>query len=94
MLLYLLAVALLGRVCHIHAKAVFAHFMVSNAVNYSVSDWEDDIKLAASSHITAFTLNMAYNQDGNAEGVADAFIAAANQGFQLFFSFNYAGNGA
>lgn len=63
-------------------------------MNYTVSDWEDDMKLAKDTSITAFALNMAYNQAGNAEGVADAFTAAANQGFQLFFSFDYAGNGA
>lgn len=36
---------------------------------------------------------MASSQAGNAEVVAAAFTAAANKHFQLFFSFDYAGNG-
>jgi hypothetical protein len=78
---------------HATAKAVFAHFMVSNAANFSVSDWESDISRAQAAHIQAFALNIAYNQDSDPQ-LANAFRAANNLGFELFFSFDYAGNGA
>ncbi|KAH8821326.1 glycoside hydrolase family 71 protein, partial [Xylogone sp. PMI_703] len=86
-----LAVLLLGA-SHVSAKAVFAHFMVSNAANYSVGDWEDEIQLAQDAHIDAFALNIAFNQDNDPQ-IANSFTAANNLGFQLFFSFDYAGNG-
>ncbi|KAI9154906.1 Glucan endo-1,3-alpha-glucosidase agn1 [Paramyrothecium foliicola] len=65
---------------------------VSNAVNYTQADWANEIKLAQEAHIDAFALNMAYNQ-GEAPQLKDAFAAASGTGFQLFFSFDYAGNG-
>ena len=57
-----------------------------------MSDWESDIELAQTSLIQAFALNIAYNQS-NGPQIANAFTAANNLGFQLFFSFNFAGNG-
>ncbi|KAH8421671.1 Glycoside hydrolase [Colletotrichum scovillei] len=74
------------------AKAVFAHFMVSNAQNYTLSDWADEIKLAQAAHIDAFALNTAYDQ-GDGPQYDLAFSAASSAGFKLFFSFDYAGNG-
>ncbi|KAI3118779.1 CAZyme family GH71 [Penicillium roqueforti] len=73
----LLAVALLGH-CQVQAAAVFAHFMLMNAENYTVTDWQTDIQAALDAHINAFALNMA---------------AAYDKHFLLFFSFDYAGNG-
>ena len=49
--------------------------------------------LAIEAHIDAFALNIAANQSMNTASVANAFLAAENVGFCLFFSFDYAGNG-
>ncbi|PYH42396.1 glycoside hydrolase family 71 protein, partial [Aspergillus saccharolyticus JOP 1030-1] len=76
-----------------NAKAVFAHFMVTNSQNYTASDWESDMKLAQDAHIDAFTLNMAWQDSTNDNSVEAAFDAADSVGFKLFFSFDYAGNG-
>ena len=61
-------------------------------MNFAVSDWEDEINLAQNAHIQAFALNIAYNQNNDPQ-ISNAFTAANAQGFQLFFSFDYAGNG-
>lgn len=66
---------------------------MSNAQNYTASDWADEIRLAQAAHIDAFALNTAFNQ-GDGPQYDLAFSAAAAAGFQLFFSFDYAGNGA
>ncbi|KAM0324575.1 hypothetical protein ACHAQA_007960 [Verticillium albo-atrum] len=84
--------AVLLGAAQVQAKAAFAHFMVSNAVNYTEADWASEIKLAQEAHIDAFALNMAYNQ-GETQQLKDAFSAASGTTFQLFFSFDYAGNG-
>ncbi|OGM50849.1 hypothetical protein ABOM_000547, partial [Aspergillus bombycis] len=76
-----------------YARAVFAHFMVGNTERYEVSDWKHDITLAQEAHIDAFALNMAHNEATNERSVRNAFQAAESLGFQLFFSFDYAGNG-
>ncbi|KAF7857093.1 uncharacterized protein EAF02_011326 [Botrytis sinoallii] len=86
------AVALQWVVCA-QAKAAFAHFMVTNSQNYTAADWSGDISLAQAAHIDAFALNMAYDDPVNSAGVAAAFVAADSAGFNLFFSFDYAGNG-
>ncbi|RAH85751.1 hypothetical protein BO86DRAFT_376076 [Aspergillus japonicus CBS 114.51] len=78
----------------VHARAVFAHFMVTNSENYTLTDWEKDMKLAQSAHIDTFALNMAYLDKANDASVAMAFTAANTVGFKLLFSFDYAGNGA
>ncbi|POS71414.1 alpha-1,3-glucanase [Diaporthe helianthi] len=67
--------------------------MVSNAQNYTALDWADEIRLAQAAHIDAFALNTAFNQ-GDGPQYDLAFAAAAAAGFQLFVSFDYAGNGA
>ena len=66
---------------------------VSNAGNFSISDWESDIKLAQDAHIDAFALNIAYNDPVNSAQISNAFSAAGDLDFKLFFSFDYAGNG-
>ncbi|KAJ8099511.1 glycoside hydrolase [Lipomyces tetrasporus] len=91
-LLIFLAIFLVGP-CQVQAKAVFAHFMVGNAANYSISNWENDISLAQPAHIDAFALNIAYNDPTSADSLLNAFYAANSLGFKLFLSFDYAGNG-
>lgn len=50
--------------------------------------------LAQAAHLDAFALNIANGDENNAASVAKAFSAAEAVGFQLFFSFDYAGGGA
>ncbi|KAJ5907801.1 carbohydrate-binding module family 24 protein [Penicillium taxi] len=76
------------------ARAVFAHFMVSNTEGYPISEWEYHMNLALDAHIDAFALNIANGETTNLISLERAFQAAENVGFQLFFSFDYAGNGA
>ncbi|RAK76374.1 glycoside hydrolase family 71 protein [Aspergillus fijiensis CBS 313.89] len=66
---------------------------VSNTEGYSVADWESEMTLAVEARIDAFALNIAAAQSVNTDSVANAFLAAENVGFSLFFSFDYAGNG-
>ncbi|KAM7210667.1 Mutanase [Rhypophila decipiens] len=73
------------------AKAVFAHFMVGNANNYTLSDWETDIELAQAAHIDAFAMNIAYGDRTIYATLELGFQAAASKGFKMFFSFDYAG---
>lgn len=76
------------------AKAVFAHFMIGNTAQYTVTDFVYDMQLAQQAHIDGFALNMAYLDDANDKSVPLAFEAATQvPGFKLFFSFDYAGNG-
>ena len=49
---------------------------------------------ATSAGIDAFALNIAYNDGVNDDALPKAFKAAESTGFKLFFSFDYAGNGA
>jgi hypothetical protein len=67
---------------------------VTNSQNYTAADWSDEISKAQSAHISAFALNMARDDPANDAGINGAFEAAAGTGFQMFFSFDYAGNGA
>ncbi|RLL93056.1 hypothetical protein CFD26_100639 [Aspergillus turcosus] len=67
--------------------------MVSNTDGYTVDDWEAEMTLAIEAKIDAFALNIAAGQSVNLAQVGNAFLAAENVGFYLFFSFNYAGNG-
>ncbi|KAJ5175656.1 uncharacterized protein N7482_001533 [Penicillium canariense] len=87
-------VLLLLGACQVHGKAVFAHFMVSNSENYTESDWANDFTLALDAHIDAFAMNMAYGDPVNSAALPVAFTVADSLGFRLFFSFDYAGNGA
>jgi hypothetical protein len=67
---------------------------VGNCKSWETSNWEADIKLAQQAHIDAFALNIAADEANNAASIAKAFEAAESLGFKLFFSFDYAGNGA
>lgn len=49
---------------------------------------------AITANIDAFVLNMATGSPIIAEQLLNAFAAAKSMGFKLFFSFDYAGNGA
>ncbi|KAK3683003.1 glycosyl hydrolase family 71-domain-containing protein [Podospora appendiculata] len=49
--------------------------------------------LAKDANITAFALNIGYNDSMNSVSVGRAFAAADNKGFQLFFSFDNATHG-
>ncbi|TGO10087.1 hypothetical protein BTUL_0144g00010 [Botrytis tulipae] len=104
-----LGLALLAWAFHAQSKAVFAHFMVRRAPRYPAStyfcevgntpsftqaDWATNIALAKSVHIDAFALNMAQGDSTNDAQIPLAFAAAEASGFSLFFSFDYAGNGA
>jgi hypothetical protein len=66
---------------------------VGNVNSWTISDWQRDIRLAQDSHIDAFALNIA-NNGGYASQIANAFSAANSLGFKLFFSFDYAAQGA
>ncbi|KAF4215598.1 hypothetical protein CNMCM6457_005781 [Aspergillus fumigatiaffinis] len=87
----LLVVALLWPY-QVRAAAVFAHFMLMNAENYTLADWQTDIQAAQDARIDAFALNMAVDSRV-AEILPTAFQAAHDKHFSLFFSFDYAGNG-
>ncbi|PYI03726.1 alpha-1,3-glucanase/mutanase [Aspergillus sclerotiicarbonarius CBS 121057] len=76
------------------ARAVFAHFMVSNTLDYTVDDWQDEMLLALDAKLDAFAMNIAVGDATNTQSLENAFAAAVNTGFSLFFSFDYAGNGA
>ncbi|KAJ6006733.1 carbohydrate-binding module family 24 protein [Penicillium sp. IBT 35674x] len=89
-----LAIATCILLRQVQARAVFAHFMVSNTAGYEVSDWEDHMTAANDAHIDAFALNIANGEDTTDTSLGNAFLAAENIGFKLFFSFDYAGNGA
>ncbi|KAI8282938.1 Mutanase [Colletotrichum sp. SAR11_240] len=82
---------LLAAVAQVQAAAVIAHFMLINTKNYTMSDFEDDFKLAKEAHIDAFALNMGMTDPHTAEALDVAFTAAAKVGFHLLFSFDYMG---
>ncbi|KAK3497175.1 glycoside hydrolase [Neurospora hispaniola] len=71
------------------AKEVFAHFIVGNARYYDLPDWQDDIRLAQKASIDGFVLNIASQDESNANSLANAFRAANAANFKLFFSFDY-----
>jgi len=52
------------------------------------------LSAAKTAGIDAFALNMAFNDTTNDIALPMAFAAATAVGFKLFFSFDYAGNGA
>ncbi|KAK4096690.1 carbohydrate-binding module family 24 protein [Parathielavia hyrcaniae] len=75
------------------AKAVFAHFMVTNTKSFGLDDWKNEIQLAKRASIDAFALDMASDDPANDVALPLAFDAAVALEFELFFSFDYAGNG-
>ncbi|KAH8658315.1 glycosyl hydrolase family 71-domain-containing protein [Xylariales sp. PMI_506] len=84
--------------CQVQAAAVFAHFMVGNVPSWDATNWFVDISDAHAVGIDAFALNIAAGYEYNDLQIGNAFAAAEKYfdtfGFQLFFSFDYAGNGA
>ncbi|KAH9230227.1 glycoside hydrolase family 18 protein [Colletotrichum gloeosporioides 23] len=86
-----LILAALLAVSGVESKSVFAHFMVGNTETFDITKWRDNIALAQQAHIDAFALNIAHGWKYNDEQIANAFAAASAKGFQLFFSFDYAG---
>ena len=69
-------------------------FQVGNTELFAQGDWEHQLSVAKTAGIDAFALNMAFNDTTNDIALPMAFAAATNVGFKLFFSFDYAGNGA
>lgn len=73
------------------SRFVFAHFMVGNTYPYTVKDWLDDIKLAASYLLDGFVLNVG-REDWQVDRVRDCFTAAsqlpASTKFTFIFSFD------
>lgn len=67
---------------------------MANTGNYDSHDWNKDITLAQEAHIDAFALNMAHGVPANDKSVEEAFKVAEKLAFQLFFSFDYVGNGS
>ncbi|KAF9874560.1 glycosyl hydrolase family 71 [Colletotrichum karsti] len=86
-----LLAGLLAAVTQIQAASVIAHFMLINTKNYTMSDFEDDFKLAKDAHIDAFALNMGMTDPHTPEALEVAFTAAKKVGFHLLFSFDYKG---
>ena len=81
--------------CTVKAQTyVFAHVVVGDTYSHTQSTWENDITLAYDAGIDAFALNIGY-PDNFANQVSNAFAAAEalNNGFKLFFSFDYEGGG-
>lgn len=64
---------------------------VSNAANFSLDDWANDIDAAITAHIDAFALNVAYGDETTDGSLSNAFTVANEKGFKLFFSFDYPG---
>ncbi|KAG4030164.1 hypothetical protein MFRU_013g01860 [Monilinia fructicola] len=91
---FLVLIALLSYLTIVRSKSVFAHFKVGNTASYSIDDWEDDINQAQIAHIDAFALNIANNDSTVAAQLPTVFSIAGSKGFKLFFSFDYADNGA
>lgn len=60
--LSVMAPALLGA-AHVEAKAVVAHFMMSNCYSYTSTEWQSDIQAAQEARIDGFALNVANNPD-------------------------------
>ncbi|EAL86742.1 glycoside hydrolase family 71 protein [Aspergillus fumigatus Af293] len=92
-LLAALASALAWGVSLVEAKAVFAHYMVGNTKSLGLIDWRHEMQAAQAAGIDAFVLNMANKDPTNDIALPMAFTAADDIGFQLLFSFDYAGNG-
>ncbi|QRV75654.1 alpha-1,3-glucanase [Ceratobasidium sp. AG-Ba] len=71
-------------------KAVFAHVIVGNTVNYNADKWASDIVLAASKAIDVFTMNVG-NNDWQPAQVKSAYDAAARvaPNFKLSISLDF-----
>ncbi|CAG8034747.1 unnamed protein product [Penicillium salamii] len=71
-------------------KYVFAHFMVGIVGNYELEDWKVDMAAAQSTGIDAFALNCASIDTYTPTQLALAYKAAAEIGFKVFISFDFA----
>ncbi|KAL3461979.1 glycoside hydrolase [Aspergillus heterothallicus] len=78
----------------LQAKAVFAHFMMSNTANYTLSTWRADITAAKAAKIDAFALNMGFGMSNTSASLNASFTVAEELEFKLFLSFDYAANSA
>ncbi|GAA99884.1 glycoside hydrolase family 71 protein [Mixia osmundae IAM 14324] len=70
-------------------KWVFAHFVVSNAANYTVQDWQNDMTLAFNTGIDGFALRIGTNPSTIGQ-VNMAYVAANATGlnFKLYVVFD------
>ena len=68
-------------------------FQVGNANAYSQGDWVDDMRLAQTAGIDAFALNIGATDHTTTTQVPLAYTAAAQTGFKVFLSFDYAAQG-
>lgn len=66
---------------------------VGNANAYGQSDWVDDMRLAQAAGIDAFALNVGATDQTTTSQVPQAYTAAAQVGFKVFLSFDYAAQG-
>lgn len=71
------------------------HSQLENAKDWTVGEWEDEIKIAQSAHIDGFALNFANDDDLERLllEILKAMVAAKRRAFKMIFSFDYAGNG-
>ncbi|KAL2170640.1 hypothetical protein VTG60DRAFT_4565 [Thermothelomyces hinnuleus] len=76
------------------AREVFAHVIVGNVPEFTLADWEEDMRLAQEAKIDGFALNIAAEEPSNEASLELAFEAAGKLGdFSLFFSFDYLAQG-
>ena len=66
---------------------------VGNANAYGQSDWVSDMRLAQAAGIDAFALNVGATDQTTTVQVPLAYAAAAQIGFKVFLSFDYAAQG-
>ncbi|TMW56927.1 hypothetical protein Poli38472_002852 [Pythium oligandrum] len=94
-ILALLLVALASLASTVAAqKLVFAHHVAGVAADLTPEQWKSDMKLAKNHLIDGFVLNIASGDPNNEKIIKNAFDAADNVGFLVFFSFDYASRGA
>lgn len=76
-------------------KYAFAHVVVGDTYAHTEADWENDITLAHDAALDAFALDIAYPVEDWVPQIENAFSAceALDNGFKLFFSFDYLGGG-
>ncbi|AEO54485.1 glycoside hydrolase family 71 protein [Thermothelomyces thermophilus ATCC 42464] len=76
------------------AREVFAHVIVGNVPEFTLADWEEDMRLAQEAKIDGFALNIAAEDPSIEASLELAFEAAGERdGFSLFFSFDYLAQG-
>lgn len=89
-----LLMATLAACSQVSAKAVFAHFMLSNTLEFSTAEYAHEISVAQAAGLDAFAVNMGANDPSSDIGrLRLLFDAAESANFKIMFSFDYAGNG-